>query len=89
MFVQTTIKSNLTPKGGTRVKSKLVCQPPPKVYFSAGLDSVIDRVLESVKVILVTICYNFKIEFVKEAVVEAGLDPLPVPDINIPYSLDK
>ena len=38
-----------------------------------GLDSVIDRVLVSVK----------------EAVVEAGLDPLPVPDINIPYSLDK
>jgi hypothetical protein len=38
-----------------------------------GLDSVIDRVLGSVK----------------EAVVEAGLDPLPVPDINIPYSLDK
>jgi len=38
-----------------------------------GLDSVIDRVLVSVK----------------EAVVEAGLDPLPVPDINIPYNLDK
>jgi len=38
-----------------------------------GLDSVIDRVLVSVK----------------EAVVEAGLDPLPVPAINIPYSLDK
>jgi len=34
---------------------------------------VIDRVLVSVK----------------EAVVEGGLDPLPVPDINIPYSLDK
>ena len=41
--------------------------------FAAGLDSVIDRVLVSVK----------------EAVVEAGLDPLPVPDINIPYSLDR
>lgn len=38
-----------------------------------GLDSVIDQVLVSVK----------------EAVVEAGLDPLPVPDINIPYNLDK
>jgi len=37
------------------------------------LDSVIDKALESST----------------EAVKQAGLDPLPVPDINVPYSLDR
>ena len=49
------------------MKSKLVCNHLPTYIFSAGLDSVIDRVLESVKVILATIFCQLlkKIKFVK------------------------